>query len=216
MESSPINKLPSDQPRAPASRGSVVLTSSRSQTDQERVLHSSATLESFWSVFESVSRSDSMAGLPSSSWIRCLADVLVTVWTGPVAAAPWAVRACISKLAPRKARPQTVPGGVDSVVPFVRMAREGRSCDAGQLNPPTTGCDGSQPSTSEAAFVIGEKGSPNNKHALLALNKRSVSRCCRGSSRSPDSVKGATSNLPAGSRRRWRRRAAILFLCHRR
>merc|ERR1719171_507827 len=116
---------------------------------------------------------------------------------GPVAAAPWAVKACISKLAPRNAKPQTVPGGVDSVVPFVRMAREGRSCDAGQLNPPTTGCDGSQPSTRAAAFVIGEKGSPNNKHALLALSNRSVSRCCRGSSRSPDNVKGAISE-PSG------------------
>ena len=44
---------------------------------------------------------------------------------------------------------------------------------------------------------MGEKGSPSNTQALLARNKRSVSRCCLGSSRSPDSVKGATSD-PSG------------------
>ena len=73
------------------------------------------------------------------------------------------------------------------------MAREGRSCDARQLSPPT-GCDGSQPSTSEAAFVIGEKGSPSNTQALLARQRPSamlprVLQIARG-------VKGATSGLP--------------------
>ena len=53
------------------------------------------------------------------------------------------------------------------------------------------------PVSAAAAFAMGEKGSPSNTQALLALRRRSVSRCCRGSSRSPDSVKGATSD-PSG------------------